>query len=53
MGPGSLVTGHTVLDWIEARGAVTGEPFPGSAGSGLARPADMRRLADRHDQRDF
>ena len=27
MGPGSLVTGHTVLDWIEARGAVTGNRF--------------------------
>ncbi|MGH3191243.1 MAG: YcaO-like family protein [Streptosporangiaceae bacterium] len=24
MGPGSLVTGHTVLDWVQARGAVTG-----------------------------
>ncbi len=27
MGPGSLVTGRTVLDWIHARGALTGRPF--------------------------
>jgi ribosomal protein S12 methylthiotransferase accessory factor len=27
MGPGSLVTGHTALDWIHARGAVTGGRF--------------------------
>ena len=26
MGPGSLVTDHTVLDWIQARGAVTSTP---------------------------
>ena len=52
-GAGQPGHGPTVLDWIPARGALSGARFMVPRDLGLDGPADLRRLADRHDQRDL